>query len=243
MRITAATHPGCRQEENQDSYKAGRLADDTYWLVLCDGMGGVSSGGVASEMAVNFLSETIIRRMPDILSAEEIKKFLLDSAVRANEMILEESKRGESPITMGTTLVMAVIRGNMVYYAHAGDSRLYLFQRGALRQLTHDHSIVQELLDSGKITPEQAYNHPNKNIITSALGVDATTRIDYDEHKLSKGDMLLACSDGLSNMIQDNDMAMTLKETDFYSTADVLIKQAVDAGGYDNITAIIVEME
>lgn len=243
MKITSATHPGCRHEENQDYYRAGRLADDTHWLVLCDGMGGASSGGVASEMAVGFLSESIEKRLPDLLTAEDVKGFLKDAALRCNALILEESRRGQTPVTMGTTMVTAVIRAGMCHVVHAGDSRLYLLQKGNLKLLTHDHSIVQELLDSGKITEEQAYVHPNKNIITSALGVDESIRIDYNEHKLAKGDMLLACSDGLSNMVRDGDLVRILKETSFFDIADQLVKQAVEAGGYDNITAIVMEAD
>lgn len=243
MKITAATHPGCIHDENQDHYRAGRLADDTYWMVLCDGMGGGSAGGLASELTVGFLSDSIQKYLPDLLAPEDIKVFLQESASRSNELVLEESRRAVTPSAMGTTLVLAVVRGSMAYIVHAGDSRMYLLQRGAIRQLTHDHSYVQELIDNGKLTPDQAFTHPNKNIITSAIGVDISTRIDYNEKKLSKGDMLLACSDGLSNMLKDSDIASILKETDFYSTADVLVQKAVDAGGYDNITAIVLEME
>lgn len=241
MRITASTHPGCRHEENQDFYRAGKLTDDTYWIVLCDGMGGISSGGRASEMAAEFLQESIQKQIPDLLSNEEIKQFLLDSAKRCNTLILEESQNAKKPVTMGTTLVMIVVRTNLAHIVHAGDSRAYILQRNTFKQITHDHSIVQELLDSGKITEEQAYNHPNKNIITSALGVDVETRIDYNEQKVNKGDILLACSDGLTNMIKDNEITGIIKETEFYKCAEQLVQKAVEAGGYDNITAVVLE--
>lgn len=241
--MTAATHPGCRHDENQDHYRAGRLADDTHWLVLCDGMGGAASGGVASEMAVDFLSGQIEKRLPDLLADDEIEPFILDAARRCNALILDESRRGDMPVTMGTTVVAAVIRNNLCHIVHAGDSRIYLLQKNSLKQLTRDHSIVQELLDSGKIDEEQAYSHPNKNIITSALGIDTAIRIDANDQKLTKGDVLLACSDGLSNMIKDNEIARIIKDTAFFATADTLVQAAVEAGGYDNITAIVLEAE
>ena len=166
---------------------------------------------------------------------------MLDYAERCNTMILEESQEPDRHITMGTTLVMAVVRGNDAQIVHAGDSRAYVLQRNSLKQITKDHSIVQELLDCGKITEEQAQNHPNKNIITSALGVDANTKIDYNEVKLGKGEVLLACTDGLSNMISDTDIAAIINDVDFYNAAERLVEKAVEAGGYDNVTAIVLE--
>ncbi|MEG1757641.1 MAG: serine/threonine-protein phosphatase, partial [Oscillospiraceae bacterium] len=122
-----------------------------------------------------------------------------------------------------------------------GDSRAYIVGR-KIKQVTHDHSVVQELLDSKKITSEQARNHPNKNIITSALGVEDSIRVDYNEQHISKGDSLLICTDGLSNMITDEDIMQVVQECDFYKTADILVKMAREAGGYDNITAVLLSM-
>ena len=241
MRLIANTHPGCKLEENQDHYRGGRLAGDTHWMVLCDGMGGTDSGGEASRMAVAFLAENIERKIPDLSDEEEIKNFLLECASRCSRLILERGENQDHPVVMGTTLVMAVVRGGLAQIVHAGDSRAYVLQKGNLRQVTHDHSVVQELLDSGKITPEQAANHPNKNIITSALGVDAFAKTDYNEIRLGKGDMLLLCSDGLTNMIKDTEIAWILRETEFYHITTRLIERAVEAGGYDNITAAVLE--
>ena len=181
------------------------------------------------------------RRLETVSGVEkEIKEFMLDIAKQCNDMILAHSQKAEHHMTMGTTLVMIIVRGNTAHIVHAGDSRVYLLQKNGIRQITQDHSIVQELLDSGKITIEQAYNHPNKNIITSALGVDIETRLDYNELKqLAKGDILVACSDGLSNMLKDNEIMAIIRENDFYKCADRLIENAVKAGGYDNVTAVV----
>ncbi|MDO4567298.1 MAG: Stp1/IreP family PP2C-type Ser/Thr phosphatase [Oscillospiraceae bacterium] len=238
LKISACTDSGCRHDENEDFYRAGRLADDTHWVVLCDGMGGVADGGRASAMAVQFLQKEILEKSDSLSSPEEVRDFMLEAAARANSYIYEHSKQGEAS-AMGTTLVMAIVRGNLAQIVHAGDSRAYLISKTAVKRLTRDHSIVQELLDTGKITLEQAVNHPNKNIITSALGVDAETKIDYDECRLAKGEVLMLCSDGLSNMVSDEDMAQIIRENEFYESSEKLIRRAVEAGGFDNITAVL----
>lgn len=240
MKITASTDLGCKHTENQDFYRAGRLSDDSYWIVLCDGMGGVAEGGRASRMAGEFMQREIEQKVPDLLTPQAIKEFLLQSARRCNDLIYQAShESGTSKITMGTTIVAAIVRDGLAQLIHAGDSRAYIVQRTGIKQLTKDHSIVQELLDSGRITAEQAANHPNKNIITSALGVDTETRIDYDEHKFTKGDVLILCSDGLSNMLSDARLYEIVTDNEFYRIADKLVQSAVQAGGYDNITAVV----
>lgn len=240
MKITACTDLGCKHTENQDFYRAGRLSDDTYWIVLCDGMGGVAEGGRASKMAGEYLQSEIQKHVVDLLTPEAVRSFMMQAVQRCNMRIYEEShKNGEKMITMGTTVVMAIVRDSLAQIVHAGDSRAYVIQKNGIKLLTKDHSIVQELVDSGRITPEQAANHPNKNIITSALGVDTETQIDYDEHKFAKGDVLLLCSDGLSNMVSDARLYEIVTDNEFYRVADKLVQSAVKAGGYDNITAVV----
>ncbi len=238
--MTACTDIGCKHRENQDFYRAGRLSDDSYWIVLCDGMGGVAEGGRASRMAGEFLQREIQKQVTDLLTPEAVQAFMLDAARRCNTRIYETShENGNTAVTMGTTLVMAIVRDGLAQIVHAGDSRAYLIEKNSIKLLTKDHSIVQELLDSGKITADQATSHPNKNIITSALGVDVETQIDYDEHKFAKGDVLLLCTDGLSNMISDTRLLEIMTDNEFYRAADKLVQCAVQAGGYDNITAVI----
>lgn len=242
LRITAATDVGCRHDVNEDFYRAGRLSDGSCWVVLCDGMGGVDGGGRASELAACMLQNMLVQKLPELSDTAEIKSFLLDAADRANTEVYEQAKNDKTVRTMGTTLVMAVIRNNLAQIVHSGDSRAYAVTKNSIKRLTRDHSIVQELLDSGRITDEQAQNHPNKNIITSAIGVDVSTKIDYDEFKLARGDFFMVCTDGLSNMITDDRMAEMIRTADFYDTAQTLVRSAVDAGGYDNITAVVIEV-
>lgn len=239
MKITASTDVGKRHEQNQDCYKAGRLSDDTYWMVLCDGMGGVSAGGEASYVAVNCLEQAVNETLLDLISLDDIRKFMERSLTRCNTMIYDLSNDAGNAITMGTTVVMAVVRSGIAQIVHAGDSRAYHISKRQMQQITHDHSVVQELLDTGKITEQQARNHPNKNIITRALGVEANIELDYNELSLAKGDMLLLCSDGLSNMVEDDEILKIVRDSDFYRAADNLVKRAVAYGGFDNVTALL----
>ena len=239
MKVTAYTDIGCRHETNQDCYKAGRLSDDTYWVVLCDGMGGVAAGGEASIIAVNYLEEAICESLLDIVSLNDIKDFMIDTIKRCNNVVYTLSRDKDDKITMGTTVVMAIVRNGLAQIVHAGDSRAYHITKKVIKQITHDHSVVQNLLDSKKITEQQARNHPNKNIITSAIGVEATIMLDFNEVKLRKGEMLLICTDGLSNMVSDEDIHEMVKTSDFYKSAETLVKRAVSEGGFDNITAVV----
>ena len=144
---------------------------------------------------------------------------------------------------MGTTAVCALVRGGTVYLCHAGDSRAYLFRAGKLTQLTHDHSYVQELVDCGTITVEEAEHHPQKNIITKALGVDYRLEPEFTSEKLQKGDVLLLCTDGLTNMVPVDQMEKLLVQGPFYDTPDRLIEAANANGGSDNITALLLAVE
>ena len=242
MRITAATDVGLRHEQNQDCYKLGRLSDDSYFMILCDGMGGVSSGGEASFITVNYLEQLIKERLVG-LEKEEIEDFILDAVRRSNTLVYSISKEMEQAYSMGTTIVVAIIRDNDVYIVHAGDSRAYHIVEDDIVQITTDHSVVQELLSSGKITEYQARNHPNRNIITSALGIEPELKLDFNTLKLYVNEYILICSDGLSNMLEDNEILDIVKHQDFYRVADKLIERALDLGGFDNVTALLLQAD
>ncbi|MEA5051102.1 MAG: protein phosphatase 2C domain-containing protein [Oscillospiraceae bacterium] len=237
MKITAMTDIGKVYEDNQDYYVAGRLSDDTYWVVLCDGMGGMKSGARASRMAGDYLQSQVEKRLVDLIEPDGVKAWMLECVQKASDLVFKEG--GGRDAVMGTTAVFAVVRNNNVQLVHAGDSRAYHITKKGIRQITRDHSMVQELLDSGRITPEQALRHPNRNIITSALGIDRRIRMDYNECRLAKGELLLICSDGLSNMLTDDELLALARKEDFYRTAPDMVRQAVDAGGFDNITAVV----
>lgn len=240
MVISGCTDIGCRYEENQDCYRAGKLGENLFWLLLCDGMGGLALGGKASRMAASFMGDRLQKDLVDLADINDISAYLSSLIARCNSEIFEYGKRIPDG-SMGTTVVAAVVRGQDAVIAHCGDSRAYHLQKRQFRRVTRDHSIVQELVDAGRLTEEQAMHHPNKNIITSALGVDAEAKVDIDTLRLQKGDILLLCSDGLSNMLPDSLMEQTLRDTDFYAAASTLTNMAVQAGGFDNITAVLLQ--
>lgn len=242
MKICGKSNIGKVRKENQDCYMAGKTTDGSFWMVLCDGMGGVKAGGEASRMAVQTLEKRFMLQIPLIVDESEIKDFLIKSVRKCNAEIYKKSIV-DNKITMGTTIEAAVIRGNKVFHVHCGDSRLYEVTRHKITQLTRDHSMVQELLDCGRITAEEARNHPNKNIITHALGIEQNAELDYNDINMQKGYVLLMCSDGLSNMLLDDEIAHIIRSSDFYSAAGALVDSALERGGTDNITALLAQAE
>ncbi|MEG0911019.1 MAG: Stp1/IreP family PP2C-type Ser/Thr phosphatase [Ruthenibacterium sp.] len=243
MKIVAKTDIGNQRSENQDNYRAGRQPDETVWAIVCDGMGGAQGGRLASSLAAAQLEESFVGGIDNARDTSAVRKFMFDSIDAANILIYDKAQQTPTAHGMGTTLVCAVARGNLLQYAHVGDSRLYLSREGALCQLTKDHSMVQELVEQGRITEEEASTHPNKNLITRALGVSSAVDVDYAEHELAMHDKLLLCTDGLSNYVSDEEIAVVLANTPFYDAADVLVQKALDAGGTDNITVLLVENE
>lgn len=242
MKLCGASNVGKIRKENQDCYKAGCAADGSFWMVLCDGMGGVKSGGIASRSVVDSLEKRFSESIPALIDDEEIKDFLFTAISKCNQDLYKKSIV-DKQITMGTTIEAAVIRDNNVQCLHCGDSRIYHISKKHMIQLTKDHSMVQELVDRGKITPEEARTHPNKNIITHALGIEQNTKLDYNNLRMAKGDCLLMCSDGLSNLVLDQEIADIIAKTDFYSAPEALINMALERGGTDNITAVIAKAD
>ena len=223
------THPGLRRDLNEDTYYGdGELA---LWLVA-DGMGGHACGEVASALA----RETIVR---------EIRRgATLAHAIRiADEEIIRTSRRNDS-LPMGTTVVAARVQGNRYEVAWVGDSRAYLWRDGKLAQLSQDHSVVQELVAQGNLTAEQARAHPHRNVVTQALGVTdpAHLNVATTTGELRPGMQLLLCSDGLTEEVEDKGIARTLAFDDASAQecVDTLVAAALDGGGSDNITVILV---
>ena len=160
-----------------------------------------------------------------------------------NRAVYEKATSDPEMMGMGTTGVCAYAGGGLAHVVHAGDSRAYLFHDGELRQITRDHSMVQQLVDSGKITREQAAQHPKKNLITRALGVSANIVPEYNRCEIEVGDILLLCSDGLTNMISDEEIALVLREVPFFDAPSILVDRALQAGGQDNITVLLMGVE
>lgn len=185
--MVAKTDRGRIRESNQDAYFVGEMPDGTAFAVVCDGMGGAAGGNIASSLAVQVISSKINASYHPNMRDSSICNMLESALSAANVEVYDLAQEKADLRGMGTTVVCAVIRGGQAFIAHAGDSRAYLFSADGLQQVTTDHSMVQDLLESGKITPDEAKHHPNKNIITRAIGVDSAIKIDFDQIDFSDG--------------------------------------------------------
>lgn len=240
IRIFGGSDQGCVRPNNQDAFTFEVLDGDTAYVILCDGMGGEAGGHIASAKAVEIIAPALRRALKNHVPDHSIRSVLSSAACAANAVIYDMASADESLRGMGTTLVLLVVRGDTAFIGHVGDSRLYsLSPDGGLTRVTHDHSIVQMLVDREEITEEQARVHPKRNYITRALGVAPDVELEYMEQAFEKGRLLL-CTDGLYQAIrleEHIDLLITCaSEQDVY----LLIDEANKAGGEDNITAVVV---
>ncbi len=242
MKLAGKTDVGRVRQENQDDYRAGELPGGAVWALVCDGMGGAKGGREASQGACNVI-ENFFQEQYAQCGAGQEEPFLKKALLYANRFVFQKAAHEEALAGMGTTAVCALVRSGNVYLCHAGDSRAYLIRDGKLTQLTHDHSYVQELVDCGTITEEEAEHHPQKNIITKALGVDYRLEPEFTAAKLKREDRLLLCTDGLTNMVPIEEMEELLAQGTFYDLPDRLIEAANAHGGSDNITALLLAVE
>ena len=230
-KVYAATDIGTTRPINEDSYAC--MASGTY--VVADGMGGHVAGEVASHI--------FIATIQDVLSREDkIDEPVLKNAVlKANEAILQKVSRHSEYSGMGTTATLFHADEDVCVYAHVGDSRLYLIRGGAMTQITKDHSFVQNLIENGEITPEEAKNHPNRNMLTRAVGVEKDLAVDTGKFSVGADDMLMLCTDGLTTVVSDDEILSILLSDTEHDKAAMLVKAALDAGSRDNITAVVVD--
>ena len=239
MKVYSATDVGQKRKMNQDYVFTSEDAVGNLpnLFVVADGMGGHNAGDFASSHAVEILVDEI-RKDADYNPV----KIIRHAIETANTEIIEQAQKDESLRGMGTTMVVSTIVGQYAYVANVGDSRLYVVQ-GQIQQITKDHSLVQEMVRLGEISPEEARNHRDKNIITRALGAEKTVDIDFFDLKLEAGDTILMCSDGLSNMVDDRKMEEIIldSEMDLTEKGKTLIREANLNGGKDNIAIILVE--
>ena len=225
------TDVGLVREHNEDS-----LLVAPPLFVVCDGMGGHEAGEVASEMA--------IRTMENLADSIKDSQSMISAVEAANLNVIKAPRQGIGREGMGTTMTAAKVTGERVMIAQVGDSRAYLLHNGRIQQLTRDHSLMADLIESGQITEAEARFHPNRSVITRAIGSDPYMQPDIYELNLSSGDRLLLCSDGLNAMLDDYRIEEILRDvTDPQTCADMLVSAARNAGGYDNITTIVVDIE
>ncbi len=242
MEIASKTDVGVERKQNQDQVGVFYNQDQAAILLLCDGMGGHNAGDVASEMAIyhvgNAWESTENMTDPNIIS-----EWLTDQIQTANAHIFEKANQYHDLSGMGTTIVAAVPLEDsaQVVLAHVGDSRIYIHQVDELKQITKDHSFVQELLDMDMITKEEAQVHPQKNIVTRAVGIAANVDVDIDVVDFLVDDTLLLCSDGLTDMVEETEALaiLTDESLSIEAKADQLVDVANDHGGRDNISVVI----
>lgn len=238
MKAFALTDVGQRRKINQDCVYASvePVGNLPNLFIVADGMGGHKAGDFASRFAVNAVRESIG-------ASQETNpiKLIRDAIELANRGILRESDEHEEMRGMGTTIVVTTIVDRYAYTANVGDSRLYLLG-DTLNQITKDHSLVEEMVRLGEITEAEARNHPDKNIITRAVGATSNVDIDFFDYKVGPGGIILMCSDGLSNMVEDEEIRRILRRTiSIEEKARVLVETANENGGKDNIAVILVE--
>jgi PPM family protein phosphatase len=247
IELHAAVDPGRARSNNEDSVA---IDPGAALAVLADGMGGYNAGEVAANMATSFIRTELgrwLREASQQASDAEVRRAMDICVDNANRAIYNASNTNPQYAGMGTTLVVAVFRDGKLLLGHVGDSRCYRLRGGRLQQLTRDHSLLQEQIDAGLITPEQAAFSANKNLVTRAVGVEDSVLLETHQHDVHNEDIYLMCSDGLSDMLDDAAIAqllqgLTAPETpeSLETTTQALIAAANDAGGKDNISVILV---
>ncbi len=240
MKIYAKTDIGNARQINQDAYYISEENDNYKLCILADGMGGYTGGEVASRLAcvsaANYIKENFKNQE---YTKEEIMEIIKQAMEQANNIVFEKSRQEEELEQMGTTLEICLIYNNRAHIGHIGDSRIYRIRQEFMKKITTDHSYVQKLVKDGTITKEEALTHPKKNMLMKALGCEEEIEPDITVKGFNQGDILLICSDGLTNMIAEQEIANIVKQ-DIENAVDNLVKKAKELGGYDNITVIIV---
>ncbi len=243
MKIFTKTDIGLVRSENQDNVWGEMLSESACAAVLCDGMGGESQGGLASRIAVDIISARIKENFNEMMNRNSVRNLLITAVVAANSMVWDTARQKVHEV-MGTTCVAAIVFGGTAYIVNVGDSRAYqLFAQGddeCIRQVTKDHSHVQELVERGEITEEQARTHPKRNKITRAIGAESGVTPDYFELPMNAGDMLLLCSDGLSAYGDDLDILDICFDSENENCCDDLVKYANGNGGNDNVSVAFI---
>lgn len=240
MTAYGKTDIGCVRATNQDAF-AIELQEHAALLVVCDGMGGANAGNVASRFATDTFMEVLKEHIKDAKpDRQAMQDMLVKAAYKANEKVYLLSRAQPEFSGMGTTLVGAVVTEERLTIVNVGDSRAYRIGTNGAERLTEDHSYVEEMMRSGKISEEDARNHPQKNLITRAIGIDPEVLCDLYEVDLAKDQVLLLCTDGLSGLVRDERIASLLHTaTSMENAVDALIAEALENGGTDNVTALL----
>jgi len=234
VQVAGVTDRGCVRETNEDS-----IFFESSLYIIADGMGGHLAGEVASKEAILCIKDLLV----DEKDVKKIPELLKDAFDKANKHIYDMAQNKEEYKGMGTTVTLAKLIDDELFYAHVGDSRLYRYAKKNFEQITRDHSLVAQMVETGQITKEEANTHPNKNIITKAVGTASSIEPDIGSLKLNTGDIILLCSDGLTNMLTNEQIVDILSKgkNDVNKIVTKLLKEANNAGGKDNISIICLQ--
>ncbi len=243
MKIYGETNVGFKRKNNQDTYRNKLINDNFGWSLVCDGMGGVNGGDVASNLSAETVEEYLDTELNENLSDEEILQMINVSFQKANSAVWQKAIETKEYRGMGTTAVLAIIKGNKLLIGHIGDSRAYLFSDNNISQITTDHSYVQNLVNHGQLTKDEARFHPQKNIITKSLGVHSSVDPEINSYDLKAGDKIIICTDGLGDYLTDKVLNEYVANTDDEKLPVKLINFALRCGGVDNVTVTTIVIE
>lgn len=242
MKFAIKSDVGQRRKVNEDAAGYFESKNNIPLMMVCDGIGGHNAGEIASAMALMSIGQAWEKT--EFNDIEEVYQWLIQKIPEVNEAIFTRSAQYEDLYGMGTTVVVASIIGNQLMIANVGDSRAYVLRNFQLKQLTEDQSLVNALLKSGEITPEEAENHPNKNIVTQSLGVTSSVEIDFVRMTIKNEDTLILCSDGLSDMLSLEEIRNVMNHySDVEQQVEKAVQEANEAGGRDNITVAIAKIQ
>ncbi len=243
MQYWGITDPGCTRTQNQDAYQIEKLDRNTLLCVVCDGMGGAKSGNVASTLAVDVFVQEVKRTWVSGMDPGKVDQMLSNAVKLANFTVYDQAQQFEEFTGMGTTLVAALVHGKSATIVNVGDSRTYSVKRDGVRQLTKDHSLVQMMVSRGELTPEQARTYPGKNLITRAIGTESVVECDIFHRRMDAGECLLLCTDGLSNLVDEQEILFEVVHGDNkQGSCERLLDIAKYRGAPDNVTCVLIEV-
>ena len=239
MQYWGLTDPGCVRTQNQDAYQMEQLDRHTLLCVVCDGMGGAKSGNVASSLALDVFTQEVKRSYKSDMDQQKLDQMLLSAVKLANFTVYDQAQQFEEFTGMGTTLVAALIHGKTATVVNVGDSRCYHIDSDGISQITVDHSVVQLMIDRGEMSPEQARHYPGKNLITRAIGTEPVVACDIFHRTVERDDCLLLCTDGLSNLLDEQEILFeVVYGQERQACCQRLLQIAQNRGAPDNVTSV-----
>ena len=241
MQSWGLTDPGCVRQQNQDAFHMEQLDRNTLLCIVCDGMGGAKSGNIASSLAVDVFVQEVKRTWTSSMNQEKINQMLHSAVKLANFTVFDQAQQFEEFDGMGTTLVAVLLKNRHATVVHVGDSRAYRVNSEGIWQMTRDHSLVQMMVERGELTQEMARTYPGKNFITRAIGTEPIVVCDISNLELSRGEFLLLCSDGLSNVLDDQEILFEIVHgMNREDCCQRLLEIAKNRGAPDNVTSVLI---